>query len=245
MLIDDFHEYVTGGKVREYSATCLSLKHLIQNNIAMSPEDIRNEKLAEAMIANLHQRHFDAYHCHDVTELKQLVATLIPEGSSITWGGSATIRDTGVTAMLKNGNYLVYDRDEAKNDEEKHAIYRKAFSCDYYLASANAISEDGEIVNIDGDGNRIAAITWGPEHVILIVGMNKICQDLDSAIKRARSTAAPINMARFDLKTPCQKDGRCHDCKSPDCICNYFSIIRSSHPAHRHIVILLDGKWGF
>jgi hypothetical protein len=211
----------------------------------MEPKEIRNSKLAASLMANLRQRHYDAYYCRDIDELKQLVGRLIPEGSSITWGGSATIRETGVTGMLKAGNYVVYDRDEAKDEDEKKAIYRKAFSCDYFLASVNAISEDGLIVNIDGNGNRVAAITWGPEHVILIVGMNKVCQDLDAAIKRARSTAAPTNMARFDLKTPCQKDGRCHDCKSPDSICNYISIMRMSHPAQRHIVILVDANLGY
>ncbi|MGI6231360.1 MAG: lactate utilization protein [Prevotella sp.] len=207
--------------------------------------DIRNEKMAASLIENLKRRHYDAYYCHDTEEMKHLVVQLIPEGSSVTWGGSATIRDTGVTTLLKEGNYQVYDRDEAKNPEEKKAIYLKAFTCDYYLASANAISEDGVIVNIDGNGNRVAAITWGPQHVIFIVGMNKVCQDTDAAIKRARSTAAPINMARFDFKTPCQKDGRCHDCKSPDSICNYISILRNSHPAKRHIVILVNENLGY
>lgn len=211
----------------------------------MEVKGIRNEKLAASLIENLKRRHYEAYYCHDTEELRQLVVQLIPEGSSITWGGSASIRDSGVTTLLKKGNYKVYDRDEATSKEEKNAIYVKAFSCDYYLASANAISEDGVIVNIDGDGNRVAAITWGPQHVILVVGMNKVCQDTDAAIKRARSTAAPTNMARFNLKTPCQKDGRCHDCKSPDCICNYISILRNSHPAKRHIVILVNENLGY
>lgn len=211
----------------------------------MEVKKIRNEKLAASLIENLKRRHYDAYYCHNIQELKNLVKQLIPEGSSITWGGSASIRDSGVTTLLKQGNYQVYDRDEAKSEEEKRAIYVKAFTCDYFLASANAISEDGVIVNIDGNGNRVAAITWGPRHVIFVVGMNKVCQDTDAAIKRARSTAAPINMARFDLKTPCQKDGRCHDCKSPDSICNYISIMRNSHPAKRHIVILVDENLGY
>lgn len=147
--------------------------------------------------------------------------------------------------MLKNENYEVFDRDEAKNDDEKLAIYRKAFECDYYLASANAISEDGVIVNIDGNGNRVAAITWGPKHVIFVIGLNKVCQDVDAAIKRACSVAAPINMGRFNLNTPCSKDGTCHDCKSPDSICNYVSIQRMSHPAGRHIVILVGEDLGY
>ena len=211
----------------------------------MEAKELRNQRLAAKMIKNLQQRHYDAYFCKDIPALLNKVKELIPEGSSISWGGSASIRDTGITKMLKDGNYVIYDRDEVHTEEEKLRIYRKAFDCNFYLASANAISEDGVIVNIDGNGNRVAAITWGPEHVILVVGLNKVCQDVDAAIKRARSTAAPINMARFDNNTPCQIDGTCHDCKSPESICNYISIQRMSHPAHRHIVLLLGENIGY
>lgn len=211
----------------------------------MTPLETRNEKLAQRMIKNLVQRHYDAYFCKTADDIINKVKELIPEGSSISWGGSMSIRDSGVTKMLKAGNYDVFDRDDVTTQEDKIRIYRKAFECDYYLASVNAISEDGVIVNIDGNGNRVAAITWGPEHVILIVGLNKVCQDVDAAIKRARSTAAPTNMARFDFKTPCQIDGTCHDCKSADSICNYVSIQRMSHPARRHIVILTSEDLGY
>lgn len=210
-----------------------------------TPQEIRNERLAATLIRHLRQRHYDAYYCHDTNELLEKVKSLIPEGSTITWGGSDSIRSTGVTTMLKDGNYRVFDRDEATTDDERVAMYRRAFECDYYLASANAISEDGVIVNIDGNGNRVAAITWGPKHAIFVVGLNKVCQDVDAAIKRARSVAAPINMARFNLNTPCSKDGTCHDCKSPDSICNYVSIQRMSHPAGRHIVLLVGEDLGY
>lgn len=208
-------------------------------------EDKRNERLASTLIKNLERRHYTAVYAKNAEELRNKVKELIPEGSSISWGGSASIRDTGVTAMLKQGNYQIFDRDDVTTQEEKVAIYRKAFECDYYLASVNAMSEDGVLVNIDGNGNRVAAITYGPEHVILVVGLNKVCQDVDAAIKRARSTAAPVNMTRFDLKTPCQVDGACHNCKSPDSICNYISIQRMSHPANRHIVILVGENLGY
>lgn len=211
----------------------------------MTPQETRDEKLAQQMIKNLEQRHYDAYFCKTAEDIRNQVKELIPEGSTISWGGSMTIRDSGVTKMLKAGNYEVFDRDDVTTQEDKLRIYRKAFECDYYLASVNAISEDGVIINIDGNGNRVAAITWGPEHVILIVSLNKVCQDVDAAIKRARSTAAPTNMARFDFKTPCQIDGTCHDCKSKDSICNYISIQRMSHPAKRHIVILTSEDLGY
>ena len=211
----------------------------------MSPRETRNQRLAETMIRNLKTRHYDAYYCHNKEELLTKVKELIPEGCSISWGGSASIRDTGVTTLLKNGNYQVFDRDDVNTNEDKVRIYRKAFECDWYLGSVNAISEDGVIVNIDGNGNRVAAMTWGPEHVLLVVGMNKVCQDVDAAIKRARSEAAPVNMARFDLNTPCQHDGTCHDCKSADSICNYVMIQRMSHPVGRHTVILVDENLGY
>ncbi|EFA43360.1 hypothetical protein HMPREF0645_2311 [Hallella bergensis DSM 17361] len=208
-------------------------------------KNIRNERLAELLVKRLKRRHYDAYFCHDAGEVLDKLKALIPENSTVTWGGSDTIRSLGVTDMLKAGNYEVYDRDDVTTTEDKLRVYRKAFECDFYLSSVNAISEDGVIVNIDGNGNRVAAITWGPKHVILIIGLNKVCQDTDAALKRARSTAAPVNMSRFDFETLCQKDGVCHNCLSPDSICNYISIQRMSHPAGRHIVILVDQELGY
>lgn len=211
----------------------------------MTPREKRNEKLAAKLIKNLECRHYNAYFCKTKEEAVNIITDMIPKGATVAWGGSMTIRDMGLTAKLKAGDYEIYDRDDVNTLEDKIRMYRKAFECDYYLSSVNAISEDGVIVNIDGNGNRVAAITWGPEHVILVVGLNKVCQDVDAAIKRARSEAAPINMARFDLNTPCQKDGTCHDCLSPDSICNYISIQRMSHPAKRHTVVLVDENLGY
>ena len=211
----------------------------------MSPKDKRNELLASRMIRNLERRHFEAYYCRTAEEITDKVKELIPEGSSITWGGTMTIRDLGIPAALKSCNYVVYDRDEATTAEEKEAIYKKAFEADYYLSSANAISEDGVIVNIDGNGNRVAAITWGPRRVIFVVGLNKVAQDVGAALQRARSTASPINAARFDIDTPCRKDGVCHNCNSAQSICNYIHFLRNSHPERRHIVILTGLELGY
>lgn len=211
----------------------------------MDAKQKRNERMAERLVRNLKRRHYEAFFCRDAAELRERVAKLIPEGSTVTWGGSDSIRSTGVTQMLKEGNYRVFDRDDVTTPEDKVRIYRQAFECDYYLSSVNAMSEDGVLVNVDGNGNRVAAITWGPSHVILVVGLNKVCHDTDAAIKRARSTAAPTNMARFDFDTPCQHDGLCHDCLSADSICNYISIQRMSHPAGRHTVLLVDEDLGY
>lgn len=201
--------------------------------------------MAEQLIINLRRRHFDAFFCHTAEDIITQVRRLMPQGSSVTWGGSMSIRSIGLTDAVKNGDYLVYDRDEAKTDEEKLSIYRKAFEVDYYLSSVNAMTEDGVLVNIDGNGNRVAAITWGPKHVIFVVGLNKVAADMESALMRARHTAAPINAMRFNIKTPCMADGMCHNCYSKDSICNYFHFLRLSHPAKRHIVILTDLELGY
>ena len=171
---------------------------------------------------------------------------LIPDGSSVTWGGTMTVRDMGIPEMLKGrGTLDVWDRDTVTTAEEKQEMYFRAFHADYYLSSANAISEDGVIVNIDGNGNRVAAITWGPQHVIFVVGMNKVAQDVEAALKRARSTASPINAARFDIDTPCQKDGVCHNCNSPQSICNYVHFLRNSSKPGRIIVVLVGETLGY
>ena len=212
----------------------------------MTTTELRNEKLAAKMLKNLARRHFNAYYCATAEEAIKKVIELIPQDSTAARGGSMTIRGTGLTAaMHQSGKYTLLDRDLAATPQEAGEIYMKAFTADYYLSSANAISEDGVIVNIDGNGNRVAAITFGPKHVIFVIGMNKVCQDVDAALKRARSTASPINNMRFpDKKTPCHIDGACHNCNSEDCICNYIHFLRNS-PRGKHTVILVGEDWGY
>ena len=211
----------------------------------MTPIEKRNALAGQRIVKNLEKRHYEAHYVPTGNDAAAKVLQIIKKGSSVSWGGSMTIRDIGLTASLKNGDYKVYDRDDVTTLEDKLSIYRKAFECDYYISSVNAMTEDGVIVNVDGNGNRVAAITWGPEKVILVVGINKVCPDVETALKRARSYAAPVNMARFNFETPCQKDGLCHDCLSPDSICNYISIQRMSHPAKRHIVIVVGEELGY
>lgn len=211
----------------------------------MTPKEIRNERLAQKMIKNLERRNIEACYCASASDAVNKVQGMIPEGSSISWGGSMTIRDMGLTKALHDaGHYNLFDRDLAKDRDEAQEIYRKAFFADFYLSSVNAISEDGVMVNIDGNGNRVAAITFGPKRVILVVGMNKVAQDIDAAVARARSTASPINAARFDIKTPCQVDGICHNCNSPESICNFFQFIRNSRPG-RISVVLVGEELGY
>ncbi len=211
----------------------------------MNNREKRNQRMAEKLIKNLKQRHFEAYYCATAAEAVAQVSALIPDGSSVTWGGSMTIRSIGLTQTLHQRPLTVLDRDEAKDREEAQRIYHEAFNCDYYLSSVNAMSEDGVLVNIDGNGNRVAAITYGPKKVIFVVGLNKVAQDVNSALSRARGTASPINARRFDINTPCQIDGLCHNCKSPDSICNYIHFLRNSHPAGRHTVVLVGEDLGY
>ena len=211
----------------------------------MNPIEIRNEKAAGKVIKNLARRNIEACYCPTAHEAVEKLLEMIPSGSSVTWGGSMSIRDIGIPAALAEaGKYEVYDRDKAPDRAAATEIYLKAFSCDYYLSSANAITEDGIIVNIDGTGNRVAAITFGPRNVIFVIGMNKLTQDVDSALARARSLAAPVNTARFDIQTPCKLDGVCHNCLSDDCICNYIHYLRHS-PKGKHKVILVGESLGY
>ena len=211
----------------------------------MTPTETRNEHLAQTIIKNLQRRHIQGFYCPTAEEAVKKVSELIADGESVTWGGTMTVRDLGIPAALKSrGTLQVLDRDLVTTAEEKQDMYLRAFSADVYLSSANAISEDGVIVNIDGNGNRVAAITWGPKKVIFVIGMNKVAQTVEAALARARSTASPINAARFDIKTPCQTDGTCHNCNSTDSICNYVHFLRNS-PKGRHVVVLVGENLGY
>ena len=211
----------------------------------MTPKEVRNQRLAERMIKNLSRRNMEACYCPTAAEAVKKVSELIADGSSVTWGGSMTIRDMGLPQALRDrGTLEVLDRDLIEDRTEVVRLYERAFTADVYLSSANAISEDGVIVNIDGNGNRVAAITWGPKKVIFVIGMNKVAQTVEAALARARSTASPINAARFDIKTPCQTDGVCHNCNSPESICNHVHFLRNS-PRGRHTVVLVGEDLGY
>ena len=153
-------------------------------------------------------------------------------------GGGMSVHEIGLVKALKEGNYNFIDRDEM---EDKRAAMLFAYDADVFLMSANAMTEDGILVNIDGNANRVSALAQGPRKVIVIAGMNKICDDVDGAMKRARNVAAPINAQRFGLNTPCAKTGSCMNCKSPDTICCQFLITRySKHPGRIHVILVDD-----
>lgn len=212
----------------------------------MTPIDKRNQLLAEKMIKNLRRRNMEAFYCPTAQDAVAQMQALIADGSSVTWGGSMTIRDMGLPqALRERGTLEVLDRDLVEDAQEKQQMYLKAFSADVYLSSANAISEDGVIVNIDGNGNRVAAITWGPRMVIFVIGLNKVAATVQDAISRARSTASPINAQRFDISTPCHNDGVCHNCNSPESICSYIHLLRNSRNGNRHKVVLVGENLGY
>ena len=205
----------------------------------------RNKLLAEKVIKGLQSRNMEGYYVKNKEEALKKVFSLIPRGSSIGWGGSASVDEIGFKVVAKTGEYVVFDRDKGKNPIEKKQIEIQTFGCDYYLCSSNAITEDGILVNIDGNSNRVAAIAYGPTHVIMVVGMNKVAKDLDAAIYRARNEAAPINAQRFDLDTPCKKNGSCANCMSKDTICCQFLITRFSRHEGRIKVVLVGEDLGF
>ena len=198
----------------------------------------RNEKLAEKVIKGLESRNMSGYYAASSEEALAKALELIPKGSSITMGGCMSAREIGLVDALKTEDYNFIDRD---NYEDKRAAMLMAYDADVFLASANAMTEDGVIVNIDGNANRVSAIAQGPKKVIFIVGMNKICDDVDGAMKRARNVAAPVNAQRFDINTPCNKTGSCMNCKSPDTICCQILITRfSRHPGRIHVILVND-----
>ncbi len=205
----------------------------------------RNRLLAEKVIKGLQSRNMDGFYVDTQEEALQKAFDLIPRGSSIGWGGSSSIEEVGLKVVVKTGHYSVYDRDNCKDPIEKRQVELKIFGSDYFLCSTNAITEDGILVNIDGNANRVAAIAYGPTHVIMIVGMNKVEKDLDAAICRARNEAAPINAQRFDLDTPCKKTGSCANCMSKDTICCQFLVTRFSRQPGRIKVILVGEDLGF
>ena len=205
----------------------------------------RNRLLGEQVIKNLKSRNIDAYFAQDKEEALKKALEIIPQESSVSWGGSISIESIGLKEAVRKGNYKVLDREKATTLEEKHEIMYQALSSDFFLTSCNAISEDGILVNIDGIANRLAAICYGPKHVLMIVGINKVVKSVEDAISRARNIAAPINAQRFDINTPCKKTGCCYDCKSLDTICCQLLITRYSKIKSRIILILVDDNIGY
>ena len=203
------------------------------------------DKRAQVVVKNLESRNFEAYYCTDKASALQKALELIPEGASVGWGGATSAEQIGLLKALRTESYNAIDRDTAASPEERTEMMRRCLLTDTFVTGANSISLGGELVNIDGMGNRVAAIVYGPRKVLVIAGVNKITDTLEDALTRARTVAAPINKQRFGTDTPCTVTGSCADCLSDGCICNQILITRNCRPAGRIQVIIVGEELGF
>lgn len=209
------------------------------------PKQMYYEKRAQVLIRNLRSRQFEAYYCQSREQALEKALELIPAGSSVGWGGAASARQIGLMEAVHAGNYRVIDRDRTSTPEAREKAMRDCLGADVFITGANAISLDGQMVNIDGVGNRVAAIVYGPESILVIAGMNKVVDTLDAAVTRARTVAAPMNKQRFQGQSPCGVTGSCADCKGQECICNQILITRNCRPAGRMKFIIVGEDLGF
>lgn len=211
----------------------------------MTPKQIYYENIAATVINNLAKRQMEGYYCPDRASAVQKALELMPEGSSIGWGGSVTVKESGLMDAIHNGKYHLIDRDSGSTPEETRRLYGEICCSDFFLMSTNAITLDGELINIDGRANRVAFLCFGPQNVIILAGMNKLVSDVASGFQRVRDIAAPPNTVRLNKKTPCAVTGRCGDCFSPDCICSQFVYTRRSQIPGRIKVILIGEELGY
>lgn len=202
--------------------------------------------LGNTMIKNFKKRNIEAFYCEDSASAVALAMELMKDGGTVGKGGTETVKEVGLLDAVKSAEHLTFiDREVAKTPEEKKQIYFQTLQCDYFLMSSNAITIDGELINIDGNGNRVACLIYGPEKVIVIAGMNKVVDDVDSGVARVQNFAAPPNAARLGTRTPCATLGHCGDCHSEDCMCAQIVITRHSRDKDRIKVILVGEELGF
>lgn len=211
----------------------------------LTPRKMQYDKAGPKVAEALNKRYFEAYYCSDRAAALEKILELIPQDHVVSWGGAATVDELGVKEALRQRGQAVIDRDTAKDVQERQQMLKQALTCDTFLMGSNAISADGQLVNIDGTGNRVAALCFGPTQVVVVAGMNKVAGDLDGAMRRAREVAAPMNAQRFPLKTPCVANGLCGDCKGPDSICAQIVTTRLCKPAGRIKVVLVGEDLGF
>jgi hypothetical protein len=203
------------------------------------------DKRATLLVKNLQSRHFEAYYCATKEAALEKALSLIPTGASVGWGGALSAQQIGLIDAIRAGEYRPIDREACKTAQEREQTMRDCLLADVFISGANALSLDGQMVNIDGNGNRVAAIVYGPKEVVIVAGMNKVEDTLDAAIIRARTVAAPMNQQRFGLPNPCTVTGTCADCKSETCICNQILITRHCRPVGRIKFILVGEPLGF
>ena len=207
-------------------------------------EKMYYEKRGTVLVQNLRGRHFDAYYCDSKQDALAKALELIPETDLVSWGGAMSAQQIGLIDAIRGGTYRTIDRDACKTMEEREQAMKDALFCDTFIMGANAMSIDGQMVSVDGTGNRIGALVYGPKSVIVIVGMNKVADSLEEATRRARTVAAPKNKQRFGDGTPCAVTGVCGDCKSEKCICNHIVVTRHCRPVGRIKFIIVGEDLG-
>lgn len=212
----------------------------------MNPKQKHYETLASTIVKNLKKHRMDACYCATIEEAEKTAFSYLTSGCTVSFGGSMTLEDIGMlTALRHDPEITLIDRAKAKSPEEIEQMYHDALSSDFYFMSTNAITIDGELVNVDGLGNRTAALIYGPKNVIVMAGMNKVAANVEEALSRIHSIAAPINCQRLERNTPCAATGVCADCLSPDCICCETVITRMSRIEGRIKVILIGEELGY
>ncbi len=212
------------------------------NSVALWSNEMKINRTIEALKKN----NINGYYAKNRDEVIKLIEDIVAEGSKVAVGGSETLSELGVLEYLRSGRYDFLDRYKAGlTPEEVTNIFKQSFLADAYLSGCNAITENGELYNVDGNGNRVAAMLYGPDKVIVICGVNKIVKDVDEAIKRNRAISAPMNAKRLKRKTPCAKVGYCMDCNSPERICNEYTLIKKQRLPERMHVIFLNENLGY
>ena len=201
--------------------------------------------LAQTLIKKFARRGMDAVYCETAEDAKNAVLELMPEGSSVTWGGSMSLVEAGVLDAVCAGNYEVIDRQDKGPGEDPRIMLSKQMLADYFLMSTNAFTRDGELVNIDGMGTRLCFLVAGPAHVIVVASMNKMTRDVPSALQRIHDQATPPNCVRLSIPTPCAATGVCGDCHGNTTICCQEVITRHSREPHRITVVLVGEELGY
>lgn len=208
--------------------------------------ELKNYKsLANTIIENLEKRQIEGYYCDNKESALKKALEIIPNNSKVSWGGSMTIIETDLLNAIQKGPYITINRELATNEDEQRKIYGEICCSDFFLMSTNAITVNGELINIDGRGNRVAFLCYGPKNVLILAGMNKVVESIDEGITRARNVAAPLNGIRLSRKTPCAITGKCGDCYSQDCMCGQIVITRRSGIPNRIKVILIGEELGY
>ncbi len=202
--------------------------------------------IIQSTINNLNRNNMAGYYANSIAQLHKTIRTLIKKGETVGCGDSVTLEQTGIFDLMRSDDYKFLDKHQpGLSHEEKREIYLQNFRVDTFLTGINAVTTDGKLLNIDGNGSRVAPILYGPKQVIAVVGINKIVNSVDEAIIRTRQIAAPLDAKRLGKSTPCTKLGKCIDCHHPQRICNDFVLITGQFEKNRIKVIFIEGNYGF